>query len=87
MTKKKYWICIKPSTFPGEKYNVFCYSVKRKLEGVKDVWQLKDAIIALRDKYVEARYLARIEDELKRIRQATEAKSAESENSLKSLYK
>jgi len=26
---------------------------------------------------VEARYLARIEDELKRIRQATEAKSAE----------
>jgi len=63
------------------------YSVKRRLEGDKDVWQLKDAIIALRDKYVEARYLARIEDELKRIRQATEAKSAESENSLKSLYK
>jgi len=31
----------------------------------------------LRDKYVEARYLARIEDELKRIRQATEQKQAE----------
>ncbi len=51
------------------------YSVKRRLEGVKDVWQLKDAIIALRDKYVEARYLARIEEGLKRIRQATEAKA------------
>ena len=53
------------------------YTVKRKLEGVKDVWQLKDAIIELRDRYVEARYLARIEEELKRIRQATEAKSKE----------
>jgi len=53
------------------------YSVKRRLEGVRDVWQLKDAIIELRDRYVEARYLARIEDELKRIRQATEQKQAE----------
>lgn len=48
------------------------YEVKRKLEGVKDVWELKDAIIMLRDKYVEARYLERIEGELKRIREAVE---------------
>ena len=48
------------------------YEVKRKLEGVRDVWELKDAIIALRDKYVEARYLERIEGELKRIRRAVE---------------
>jgi hypothetical protein len=53
------------------------YSVKRKLEGVRDVWQLKDAIIELRDKHVESRYLARIENELKQIRQATEHKQAE----------
>jgi hypothetical protein len=24
MAKKKYWINIRPSTFPGDKYNVFC---------------------------------------------------------------
>lgn len=48
------------------------YEVKRKLEGVRDVWELKDLIIMLRDKYVEARYLERIEGELKRIRQAVE---------------
>jgi len=51
----------------------FC-EVKRRLEGVKDVWELKDAIITLRDKYVEARYLERIEGELKRIREAVEEK-------------
>ena len=48
------------------------YTVKRRLEGVKGVWQLKDKIIELRDKYVEARYLARIEEEVRRIRQAAE---------------
>ncbi|MEM2816348.1 MAG: PH domain-containing protein [Candidatus Bathyarchaeia archaeon] len=52
------------------------YEVKRKLEGVKDVWQLKDKIITLRDKYVEAAYLERIEGELKRIRKAVEGKEA-----------
>jgi len=50
------------------------YEVKRRLEGVKDVWELKDTIITLRDKYVEARCLERIEGELKRIREAVEEK-------------
>lgn len=52
------------------------YEVKRRLEGVKDVWQLKDKIIMLRDKYVEAAYLERIEGELKKIRKAVEGKRA-----------
>lgn len=50
------------------------YGVKRRLEGVKEPWELKDLVISLRDKYVEARYLARIEEELKRIRESVEVK-------------
>ncbi|MCS7095809.1 MAG: PH domain-containing protein [Nitrososphaerota archaeon] len=60
---------------PAEPVGSF-YEVKRKLEGVKDVWQLKDKIIMLRDRYVEAAYLERIEGELKRIRKVVEGKEA-----------
>lgn len=46
------------------------YQVKRRLEGVRNVWELKDLIIMLRDRYVEAIYLERIEGEVRRIREA-----------------
>jgi len=44
------------------------YSIKKSLEGVKEPWNIKDLILEIREKYVEANYLARIEKELKRIR-------------------
>jgi len=50
------------------------YQVKRKLEGLKDVWNTKDLIITLREKYVQANYLENMENELKKIRQAIEEK-------------
>jgi hypothetical protein len=50
------------------------YRVKRRLEGLKDIWTTKDLIITLRERYVQANYLENMENELKRIRQAVEEK-------------
>ena len=51
------------------------YSIKRKLEGVKDPWKIKNLILSIREKYVEANYLRRIEKELKRINKSEKAKA------------
>jgi len=51
------------------------YKVKRRLEGLREVWELKDLIITLREKYVQANYLQNMENELKRIREAVEQKN------------
>ena len=50
------------------------YRVKRRLEGLKEVWEIKDLIITLRDRYVQANYLQNMEKELRRIREAVEEK-------------
>jgi hypothetical protein len=50
------------------------YKVKRRLEGIKEVWEIKDLIITLREKYVQANYLQNMEQELRRIREAIEEK-------------
>jgi hypothetical protein len=50
------------------------YRVKRRLEGLKEIWEVKDLIITLRDKYVQANYLQSMEEELRRIREAVEEK-------------
>jgi hypothetical protein len=50
------------------------YKVKRRLEGIKEVWKIKDLIITLREKYVQTNYLENMEKELKRIREAIEEK-------------
>jgi len=52
------------------------YKVKRRLEGLREVWELKDLIITLRERYVQANYLQNMEKELKRIREAVEEKPA-----------
>ena len=52
------------------------YKVKRRLEGLKEVWELKDLIITLRESYVQANYLQNMEKELRRIREAVEEKPA-----------
>ena len=33
------------------------YEIKRRLEGLKEIWEVKDLIILLRDRYVQANYL------------------------------
>lgn len=43
------------------------YLVKRRFEGIKNPWEMKDMIMSLRDSYVEAHYLKRIEQELKKL--------------------
>jgi len=53
------------------------YSVKRRLEGVKDVWQMKDAIIAAREKYVQAHYLEKMERDIRRLREIAEEQRSE----------
>ncbi len=50
------------------------YRVKRRLEGLKEVWEMKDLIITLRDRYVQVNYLENMEKELIRIREAVEEK-------------
>lgn len=50
------------------------YEVRKRLEGIKEVWNTKDIIIKLREKYVQANYLANMEKELTRIREAVEEK-------------
>jgi hypothetical protein len=50
------------------------YRVKRRLEGIKDIWNIKDLILTLRERYVQANYLQNMENELKRIREAVEEK-------------
>jgi len=52
------------------------YRIKRRLEGLKEVWEIKDLIITLRDRYVQANYLQNMENELRRIREAVEEKPA-----------
>jgi len=44
------------------------YRVKRKIEGIENPWDVKDLIIKLREEYIEAQYLKRIEEELKAIK-------------------
>lgn len=53
------------------------YSVKRKLEGIKDVWQVKDAIIATRERYVQAHYLEKIQRDIQRLRELAEEQRSE----------
>lgn len=50
------------------------YEVERKLEDVGDLCKLKDAIVTLKDSYVETRYLEAHEGELKCIREAVKEK-------------
>ena len=50
------------------------YRIKRRLEGLREIWETKDLIITLRDKYVQANYLESMEQELRRIREAVEEK-------------
>jgi len=50
------------------------YSIKKSIEGIKDPWSIKDLILEIREKYVQANYLARIEKELKKIRESKEEK-------------
>ncbi|MCW4020094.1 MAG: PH domain-containing protein [Candidatus Bathyarchaeota archaeon] len=52
------------------------YKVKRRLEGIREVWEIKDLIITLRERYVQANYLVNMEKELRRIREAVEEKPA-----------
>ena len=56
------------------------YSIKRKLEGVKEPWKIKDLILWVREKYVEANYLLRIEKELKKIGRWEGAKEAKADD-------
>jgi len=53
------------------------YSVKRKLEGVRDVWQVKDAIIAAREKYVQVHYLEKMQRDIQRLRELAEEQRSE----------
>jgi len=50
------------------------YTVKRRLEGIRDPWEIKDLIIVLREKYVQTHYLERMEGELRRIREGIEGR-------------
>ena len=55
------------------------YSIKRKLEGVRDPWEIKDLILSIREKYVEANYLRRIEKKLKRMGKSEKAEADNAE--------
>jgi len=60
---------VEKSLAPGEaSLKSGLYSVKRRMEGVRDPWEIKDMILEIREKYVEANYLSRIEGELRGIR-------------------
>ena len=48
------------------------YTIKRKLEGVKDVWTVKDMIVAARERFVQANYLSKIQKDIAKLREIAE---------------